>query len=168
MTHICVSKLTTVGSDNGLAPGRRQAIIWADAGILSSWPLDTNFCETLTEIHTFSLIKMYLKMLCQCEMAAILSRPQCVNASMDWIIISSGIYLPERHYLNTCWLVNYVYKNNFQWNTNPNAKFSLQENALENVFWIACLLFCSVLNVLTHWGRVTHICVSKNYHHWFR
>ena len=27
VTHICVSKLTTIGSDNGLSPGRRQAII---------------------------------------------------------------------------------------------------------------------------------------------
>ena len=27
VTHISVSKLTTIGSDNGLAPGRRQAII---------------------------------------------------------------------------------------------------------------------------------------------
>ena len=27
MTHICISKLNTVGSDNGLSPGRHQAII---------------------------------------------------------------------------------------------------------------------------------------------
>ena len=27
MTHICVSKLNTIGSDNGLSPDRRQAII---------------------------------------------------------------------------------------------------------------------------------------------
>ena len=27
-------KLTNIGSDNGLAPGRRQAIIWTNAGIL--------------------------------------------------------------------------------------------------------------------------------------
>ena len=27
VTHICVSKLTIIGSDNGLLPGRRQAII---------------------------------------------------------------------------------------------------------------------------------------------
>ena len=27
VTHICVSKLTSIGSDNGLSPGRRQAII---------------------------------------------------------------------------------------------------------------------------------------------
>ena len=34
VTHICVSKLTTIGSDNGLSPGQRQAIIWTIAGIL--------------------------------------------------------------------------------------------------------------------------------------
>ena len=34
VTHICVSKLTTIGSDNGLSPGRRQAIIWTKAGML--------------------------------------------------------------------------------------------------------------------------------------
>ena len=27
VTHICVSKLAIIGSDNGLSPGRRQAII---------------------------------------------------------------------------------------------------------------------------------------------
>ena len=27
--HICVDKLTIIGSDNGLAPSRRQAIIWS-------------------------------------------------------------------------------------------------------------------------------------------
>ena len=33
MTHICVSKLSIIGSDNGLSPDRRQAIIWTNAGI---------------------------------------------------------------------------------------------------------------------------------------
>ena len=28
--HICVSKLTIIGSDNGLSPGRHQAIIWTN------------------------------------------------------------------------------------------------------------------------------------------
>ena len=27
VTHICVSELTTIASDNGLSPGRNQAII---------------------------------------------------------------------------------------------------------------------------------------------
>ena len=33
VTHLCVSKLTIIGSDNGLSPDRRQAIIWTNAGI---------------------------------------------------------------------------------------------------------------------------------------
>ena len=44
VTHICVSKQTSIGSDNGLSPGRRQAIIWANAGILLIGPLGTNLC----------------------------------------------------------------------------------------------------------------------------
>ena len=33
MTHICVGNLTIIGSDYGLSPGRRQAIIWTNGGI---------------------------------------------------------------------------------------------------------------------------------------
>ena len=33
VTHICVSQSTIIGSDNGLAPGRHQDIIWTNAGI---------------------------------------------------------------------------------------------------------------------------------------
>ena len=50
VTHICVNKLTIIGSDNGLSPGRRQAIIWTNAGILLIGPLGTNFSEILIEI----------------------------------------------------------------------------------------------------------------------
>ena len=62
MMHICVSKLTIIGPDNGLSPGRRQAIIWTNAGILLIRPLGTNFNEILIEIYTSSLTKMHLKM----------------------------------------------------------------------------------------------------------
>ena len=62
VTHLCVSKLTTIGSDNGLSPGRRQAIIWTSAGILLIRSLGTTFSEILSEIHTFSFKKMYLNM----------------------------------------------------------------------------------------------------------
>ena len=61
--HICVSKLTSTVSDNGLSPGRRQAIIWTNAGILLIGPLGTNFSEILIGIRTFWLKKMRLKML---------------------------------------------------------------------------------------------------------
>ena len=61
-THLYVVKLTLIGSDNGLSPGRRQAIIWTNAGILSNGPLGTNFSEILIEIYIFSFKKMHLKM----------------------------------------------------------------------------------------------------------
>ena len=60
--HICVGKLSIIGSDNGLLPGRRQAIIWTNAGILLIEPLGTNFSEILIGIKIFSLKKMRLKM----------------------------------------------------------------------------------------------------------
>ena len=62
VTHICIGKTTIIGSDNGLAPGRRQAIIWTNAGILSIGLLGTNFIEILIGIQTFSFKKMHLKM----------------------------------------------------------------------------------------------------------
>ena len=61
MTHICVSRLNIIGSDNGLPPGRRQAIIWTNAGLLLTGPLATNFSEILIEIIIFSFNKMRLK-----------------------------------------------------------------------------------------------------------
>ena len=61
VTHICVSKLTIIGSDNGLLPGRRQAIIWTNAGIFLIGSLGIDFSEILIAIQTFSFKKMHLK-----------------------------------------------------------------------------------------------------------
>ena len=62
VTHICVGKLTIIDSDNGLSPGRRQAIIWTNAEILLIGPLGTNINEILISVQTFSFKKMHLKM----------------------------------------------------------------------------------------------------------
>ena len=59
--HICVRQLTIIGSDNGLSLGRRQAILWSNAGILLIGPLGTNFSEILNGIQTFSFKKLHLK-----------------------------------------------------------------------------------------------------------
>ena len=45
VTHTYVDNLTIISSDNGLSPGRRQAIIWATIGILA-----TNVSENLIKI----------------------------------------------------------------------------------------------------------------------
>ena len=60
--HVCVSNLTITGSDNGLAPTRRQAITWTSVGILSIGPLGTNFSEMFIEIHTFSFKEIHWEM----------------------------------------------------------------------------------------------------------
>ena len=62
VTHICVGNLTIIGSDNGLSPGRRQAITWTNVGILFIGALATNFSEMLIKIHTFSFKKIHLNM----------------------------------------------------------------------------------------------------------
>ena len=62
VTYICVSKQTSIGSDNGLSPSRRLAVIWTNAGILLIGHLGTNFSEISIEIHIPSFKKMHLKM----------------------------------------------------------------------------------------------------------
>ena len=62
VTHISVSELTIICSDNGLSPGRRQAIIWINARILLIRPLGTNFNEILIEISIISFKNIHLKM----------------------------------------------------------------------------------------------------------
>ena len=61
MAHLCVGNLTIIGSDNGLAPGRHQAIIWTNSGILLIGTLETNFSEISIEMQPFSFTKMRLK-----------------------------------------------------------------------------------------------------------
>ena len=50
LTHICVNKLTIIGSDNGLSPG-----------LLLIGPLGTNVSDILIGIQAFLLKKMHLK-----------------------------------------------------------------------------------------------------------
>ena len=73
---MCVDNLTINGPDNGLLPGRRQAIIWSHAGILSFEPLRTNFSEILIEIHIFLFKKenAFENVVWKTARAAILSR----------------------------------------------------------------------------------------------
>ena len=51
-----------IGSDNGLSPGRRQAIILTNDHILSIRPQGIYFNEILFEIEIFSFKEMQLNM----------------------------------------------------------------------------------------------------------
>ena len=65
VTHIRVSKLTIIGSDNDLSPGRRRAIIWNSAGILLNWPFGTNFREILIEFKHFRWRNAFENVVCE-------------------------------------------------------------------------------------------------------
>ena len=45
VTHIYVAEQTIIVSVNGLSPGRHQAIIWTNAGILLIGPLEQTSVE---------------------------------------------------------------------------------------------------------------------------
>ena len=72
MMHIWVSKIIIIGSDNGLLPGQRQAIIWTNDGILLIGPLGINFSEILFKRQNFSFRKKNAFENVVCEMTGIL------------------------------------------------------------------------------------------------
>ena len=90
VAHIYVSKLTMTGSDNGLSPGRRQAIIWARARILLIGPLGTNFSEIVIGIQTFCIQENAFEDVVG-KMAAILSRSKSVKSACSRSLTYSSL-----------------------------------------------------------------------------
>ena len=169
MTHICVSKPTTIGSDNGLSPGRRQAIIWSNAGILLIGTEGRNLSEILIEIHIFSLKNAFENIVW--EMAAILSRPQCVNMKSNmyakWRIVAC---FASNRYLNHCWFIVYWTRGNtFHWHLKKVQQRSLTKRTLEMsskilvmLHWYQCVKCCPVTFCNTYWYR--HVLIHKTWH----
>ena len=90
VTHKCVGKLTSIGSDNDLSPDRRQAIIWNNAGLLLIGPLGTKFSEILIKILTFSFTKMCLKV------SSAKRRPFCLGPNVLIRVIACQNMLPHK------------------------------------------------------------------------
>ena len=80
MTHICVSKLTIIGSNNGLSPDRRLAIIWTNDGMLLIGPLRNKLQWNLNRNSNIFIQENAFESVV-CKTVAILSRPQCVKGS---------------------------------------------------------------------------------------
>ena len=131
VTHILVSKLTIIASDNGLSPGRRQAIIWTSAGILSIGPLGTNFSEILIETITFSFKKIRLKV------SSAKWRPCCLGLNVliyffQNILTSAS----EEPISNHNCLVNFWYMNHLRnWQGNCNENISSNNDCLKKQFY---------------------------------
>ena len=80
VTHICVSELTTISSDNGLRSGQCKAIIWTNAG--------TNFSEILIAIQGFHWRKYIVK--CRQGNVGHFISPQCVKYNVIYQVIDGG------------------------------------------------------------------------------
>ena len=131
--HIFIDNLTIIGPDNGLSLGRRQAIIWTNAGILLIGPWGTNFSEILIGIQTCSFKKMHLKM------ASAKWRPFCLGPNvLRYICKTVNRWMPETH----MWVhisINAMYYSGlgsipfFQFNSNSNS-FTFNSNSNSNSF----------------------------------
>ena len=97
VTHIFISELTIIGSDNGLLPGRHQAIIWNNAGLLLIEPLGTNVNEISIGIQIFTFKKMHL------NMSSVKWHPFCLglNVSTKW---DGSSWITSEMALRVTWL----------------------------------------------------------------
>ena len=85
-----------IGSDSGLSPVRRQAIIETNAMLLPIGPLGTNFSEFSNQNSKLFIHEIASENIV-CQMAAILSRGRWVNASSGLpnpISVTLGLYRP--------------------------------------------------------------------------
>ena len=145
---ICVSKLNIIGSDDGLSPTRRQAIIWTNAGILLIRPLRTNFSEIFIEVYTFSFKKMHSKM------SSGKWRPFCLglNVIRQYIQIIHSIHIGDelalldyqiisrsKLHVNKCWAMCQLTKTEWSIHVSVNYATIGSDNGLSTVQWQAII-----------------------------
>ena len=97
VTNICVSKQSIIAFDNGLSPGRRQAIIGSNDGILLIRTLGTKFSEILSKILTFSFKKMWLKV------SSAKWRPFCLGLNVLKAVILTSLNGPRDNKTGRAW-----------------------------------------------------------------
>ena len=170
VTHICVCKLTIIGSYNGLPLGRRQAIIWTNAGILLIGPLWTNFSKILIEILIFSFKKMCLKV------SVAKWHPFCLglNVLMIWqLLFSTSLqygYAPVMVFLRVVitnslqlmkcviWIVAMATKQKYGWHHTWSQLENQQSFLLNSTFSLPKLLG-TIFSEQGGFGVVT-LCIS--------
>ena len=153
VTHICVSKLTIIASNNGLSPDRRQAIIWTNAGLLLIGPLGANFSEILIEILTFSFKKMRLKV------SSAKRRPFCpgLNVLICLMVVTVATVatksMPGHHAIGlplTHW--------------GPDKMDAISQTTFSNAFsWMKMHEF----RLIFHWSLFPRLELTI-FQHWFR
>ena len=179
VAHICISNLTIIGSDNGLSPGRRQAIIWTQAGIFFIGLLGTNFSEILIEILTFSFKKMCLKVSSAkwrpfCLGLYVLKQNSRMSARFHAVLLINvhrymgqilyvGICIQE-HHSNLIWMITVLWHaDSWLWSQDPTAS-SCDHSSHHNKEWcyVICLLWYDNCGLVRPYGN------TDRGQHWLR
>ena len=134
MTHICVSELTIIGSDNGLSPGRRQAITWTNDEILLIGSLGTNFSQILIKIYTFSFKKMHWKM------PSGKWRPSCLSLNVLIVVWFKASVNSQQERVITCAYFGGRFKNTYELLNLRALKFSPVNKS--HIFQCLGKIFC--------------------------
>ena len=101
--HISGCKLIIIGSDNGLSPGRHQATIWTNVGILLIWPLGI---KIQWNINTFPFKKTNL------NMSSVKCQLFCLGLNV--LIKISIIFCYQSLFIGLYMVVNY-FPEKWQW-----------------------------------------------------
>ena len=181
VTHICISKQTIFGSDNGLSPCRRQAIIWTNTGILLIGTLGTKLseilCRGLNVLTTFSSAFPWIKITLFLFKFHWILWPmlQLKKLCAKWqpffqASVFSVIWVPKQKY----WFSHLV---RYDPLTSREYPFWIVSDVkpFKCMFWMTLNeptpghhLNQRLPSSLTHLGWVTRICVIELDHHWFR
>ena len=133
VTHICLGNLTIIGSDNGLSPGRRQAIIWTNAGILLIGPLGTNFSPTKN--YTYKILAnssseqwVYNLYLGQYQLHMLIQPGYCISIELNMadsqqtVTLAAFNTIPDRDSQAFCHIDSLWY---FQWQSSGSYNQSI-------------------------------------------
>ena len=135
--HICVCKLTNIGSNNGLSPGHYLNQCW---DIVNS-NLSNTFQWNLKQ-NSYIFIKENAFENVVCDMAAILTRPQCVMRLLEYWITIFALYLQNKHLI-------YI------------SRFSLPEGSQQ--MKVRCYMICKIINKYMMSLRNPFCCVSYHF-----
>ena len=147
VAHLCVNRLTIIGSDNGLSSDRRRAIIWTNVVILLIGFLETNFSEILIEIHFLYRI-MHLKM------SSGKWWPFCLGLNM---LIETSTHSPK-YYFAYRYASHYVIHSHGQLNDNVIITFFAS-----TIMWTA-LVIIWLYDLFFSWITMLHTSLRVHSH----
>ena len=155
--YIYSSKLTIIGSDNGLSPGQRQAIIWTNAGILLIQTLGAKVSEILSDIHTFPFEENAFEN-AVCKMVATLSQPQCINRVESVVMHSFSSVILLSWYITTA-LLCFVIQNQPKQSWGGDRFYGVTKGSFLRRYWRsesrtngACVSHCPIRGPLYPWA----------------